>query len=237
MEDEPKAPDAEGAPDADPQPPDPTPEGQDTETLVKTVTDAVTHNMQSFMGRRDKALIDGITKNFDSIVEKKVGAYTHTEAPAASDFNWEKPMESVEAAFSKLRQKEQVQDQEFQENLINGMGSYMDNNPMFKDQEFGKQVLETAMRNFGTARRDVDPKVAGQMLVQDATMQVIHAQKEGTNALSGRPTPTAPSGSVTAPDDVTPKQEATMPKLSEHAKKLVDRYGYSAEDVQKILGK
>ena len=216
------------------------------EELVKTVADTVTHNLQSFMGRRDKALIDGITNNFDGIVEKKLSAYTHNLPNAGAnnmdniEFDYENPMAAVEQAaentFKRLRQQETTEAAQFQEDVLNGIGQYMDNNPMFKDQEFGKRVIEHAMRNIGNANRSVDGRTAGQMLVQDTTLNLIAEEKAGSNALSGRPAPTGSPGSVGPPPAGEPPREPQMPKLSEHAQKLVDHYGYSTEEVIKILG-
>jgi len=206
--------------------------------LVRTVTEAVTHNLQSFMGRRDKALADTITKNFDSIVEKKMKAYTHAEPKEPAEFDWQNPQQAIRQVFTELKQEETQQERHFKENLLNGVGGYMDNNPLFQDKELGQAVLQTVLENVkaGNLRTDIAPDIAGQMLVQDATMSVIAAQKKNSNALSGRPLPNAPNGSVNAPAGGGPKQEIRMPKLSAEAQKLVDRFGYSAEEVTKILG-
>jgi len=227
------APEGTGAPGGNESPSKPITFSQEqVDALVDTAVQKSSQDVKTWLGRRDKALIDQIAGTID---ERLSTFKPHTgDGIAPADFDFENPAASIDKIVTLREQKKQSEAQKFNDAALAGMGRYMDSDPMFKDQEFGKQVIEGAIQNIGRLRRDVPPDVAGQLLIKDTILSLSREKISGRNPLDKNTGPKPLFGSE-GPPGGGPKKSVTPPKLSAEAQKLAERFGYDTEALIKLF--
>lgn len=233
-----QAPDGGQDPNAQQTPPQLTPEDKE-----RQLEERMFQRMASWQGRRDKALLDSIGQAIDSRLRTSPPSQPAPSAPSAIDAAQllEKPdlviSQILEAqapkVFEKVMHQRTQADQHFTNEVIKGAAAIMDNDPLFSDQAFGNEVVSEIQKEFGNMRRDIDPNVAAQLMVNKAVANVYRKNKAPANGLSGNRPATVPLGGVKPPPAQTPK--APPVKLSPEAKLLAERFGYKDEDLAKVF--
>lgn len=205
---------------------------EQADALVYQAVDKATQEFRTWSGRRDKALIDQLSQTLE---ERLASVKTHTGDGALSPgFDFEHPEAAIEKIISQREMKRQTEAEKFNQAALAGMGRYMDSDPIFQNQNFGGKVLEMAITNIASLRRDLPPDVAGQMLIKDAALALGREGMKTQPALNRGAK--QPFGSETAP--AGGKKESTVytgQKLSPTAAKLAEKWGYSAEALNKLF--
>jgi hypothetical protein len=217
------------------QPQSPTPD-----EIIRQAEERAFQRTASWLGRRDKDLIDNIGNLIEQRLKTAVPAPQTTEK---TDIN--SLLENPDAwAESKLRtvvpqifdqelQRRTKAEQQYTTELIKNAGSIMDSDPLFNDKEFGKQVIEEVQKGFGSLDKRLPPDVNAQLVINNAITSVYRKQAlTKKNALAGNQ-PGKTVGTITPP--ATQKTTVKAPKLSDTAQSLAKRWGYSNEDLAKLF--
>jgi len=208
---------------------------EQADALVTAAVEKATQDFRTWSGRRDKALIDQLASTIDERMTSQK-AITGDGKALGPNFDFDNPMESIEKILSQRERQKQTEMQRFNDAALASMGKYMDTDVMFKDQEFGKKVIESAFQNLGRLRRDIPPDVAGPMLIKDTVLEL------GREKIAGGVPQSKSAGIKTLFGSVSPpaapqKQKAVYsgPKLSDQAAKLADKWGYDADSLNKLF--
>lgn len=195
----------------------------------------------SWQGRRDKALMESIGQMMSALKQSPQAQAPAQPMTVDATTLLEKPESVISQVFESqapkvfekfLSQRTQAE-QQFTNTVVRSAAAIMDADPLFADQAFGNEVVAEIQKNFGNMRRDINPEVAAQLLVNSAVTNVYRRTKSPSNGLSGNRPATVPLGGVKPPPSTPPK--APPVKLSPEAQKLAERFGYKSEDLAKVF--
>jgi len=232
---------AQPAQEAQPVAPQLTPEERERQLEERMV-----QRMSSWTGRRDKALLDSMGQLIDSRLRSvqpapQMAPPASPASPVDAAALLEKPdfvigkilEEQAPRLFERVMQQRTVADQQYTNDVVKGAAAIMDSDPLFTDVSFGNEVVSEIQKEFGNMRRDIDPSIAAQLIVNKAVTNVYRKNKAPVNGLSGNRPAGVPLGGVKPPPAQTPK--APPVKLSPEAKLLAERFGYKDEDLAKVF--
>lgn len=201
------------------------------EPTIQELLDArdakIQSSMQSWLGRRDKDLIDAIERKFESKLES-------VKPKQKEEFNFEDPLPQIETHVRNILTQEQRKEYEYTQSVVNAAGRLMETDDLFEDAELGNEVVEVIKSDIGRIKKNVPPDIAAELLVSNALKKVYKARKgQKKTAFDGKKPTGEKLGSVT-PSTSTDKKEK-MPKMSDLAGRMVKTWNYSPDDVKRIL--
>ena len=225
-------------PEPEPEPAGPPPTSED---IIKQAEERAFQRTASWIGRRDKDLIDNIvarlrppppppapppprdpSASMDALVENPDG--------------WveEKIRASLPHIIDQDNQRRQQAEQIYTAEIIRHAGGMMEADPQFEDKEFGKEVIAEVKAGYATLDKRIPPQFGAEMLLNRAIVNVHRKRTlEKKNPLAGN-TPGKVVSGVKPPPAANPKVK--VPPLSEGAQKLAKRWGYKEEDLAKVFG-
>ena len=178
------------------------------------------HNLKSWIGRRDTDLFEKI---------KTVQA-----PPADPSESRDKLLENPEGFFNEMLNRKEQQTSAYMSSVVTGAGSLMEVDPLFKDRDFGNEVVKEITKIAQNVDKSLPTKIASERLVSEATLAVIRRQKATpTNPLAENK-PTGGLGSVSPPSGAS-KKAVKAPKISGMAKKYADKWGYTPEKLAELF--
>jgi hypothetical protein len=204
--------------------------------LVERAAQLSNARIQSWMGRRDKDLmnqlggvIEGLRSEIAQLKGQK-GGVDPGHDPAAFDQFVENPSRWLDMEISRRQNANASRHQ----SIIGHAANIMESDSLFEDQELGREVIGEMVGVINTIPQNTAPDVAAKLLVSEALKGVV--RKRGTNkgnAYAGKTAAKVPMGGVTpaAPKPSKPKLPPLSPKVKEYGKK----WGYSDEDLAKLF--
>jgi len=224
-----------------PQEPEPTPQITPDE-IIRQAEERAFQRTASWMGRRDKDLIDNISTIIDARLRSAIPPQAPPPAissdPAAILENpdaWAeaKIRSAIPAVLDQEIQRRTQMDQTYTADVIRHAGRMMEADPMFDDKNFGTEVVAEAQKQFASLDKRIPPELGAELLIHKAIASVNRKKMlEKKNPLAGNQPGRAP-GNITPPVATPPKVKP--PKLSETASQLAKRWGYNAEALAKLF--
>jgi hypothetical protein len=228
----------EPSPEATPEPepeaaaaPQPTPD-----EIIRQAEERAFQRTASWMGRRDKDLME----NIGNLIDSRMRTMAPPAPPPPSD-----PQALLENPDAYLGQlvprildqeisRRTQQEQRYMTDLVSNAGKLMQDDPLFNDEEFGKQVAEETSRQFASIDKRMPANVAAELLINRATAAVIRKQRgEKVNPLAGN-TPGRAPASITPP--VAAAHKVKLPPLSDLTKEFQKKWGYTDDAMAKLYG-
>lgn len=213
-----------------------------SDEITAAASEKAFQRMSSWQGRRDVDLANKITGIID---DRFANLSQQQQAEPAADFDiltnpdqWteNKIKQAVPQILKQEIQKQTQQDQRYTSELIQQAGSIMDNDELFKDKEFGNQVVAEIQTQFSSLNKNLSPGDGAQLLVSRSINNVIRKQKAAkinpladNNGGQGN----KPPGSLTPPN--IKKQTFKPVQLSALAQKMAESSGFSQEEVAGIF--
>jgi len=194
--------------------------------VVEYASEKARQKMQSWMGRRDSELINKVSELINERITK-----TQTE-PGTTDAEklFDNPSKWFDMELSKRTQKAQNYTQSF----VTSAGQIMDSDPLFKDKEFGGEVIKEIQKEIHKLDGKLSPQVAAKMLVSDGIANVYRRRSmTKTNPLKGN-APANEIGTITSSSSASNKKPV-MPKISKRAEEYAKKWGYKEEDLIKLF--
>lgn len=233
-------------PTPEPQPePEPQPAPSLTpEQIAEQAAEKAFQRIASWQGRRDKELFDNLGNIIDTkfrtiqpqspapLPNTPTDPVTLLENPDA----WAdaKLRAAVPRIFNEVIQQKTEQEQRYASDLIRHTGTIMDTDPLFSDKAFGEEVIKEIQGTIGGIDKSIHPSIAAKLLVNSAVTNVYRKKAlSKVNPLAGNKPVAGPNGTVKPPAPAAAKPKPV--KLSDEAKKLKERWGYSDEDLAKIF--
>lgn len=219
--------------------PEPEPISLTPEQIIEQASERAFQRMASWQGRRDKELFD----NFGNLLDTRLRDITPTPSPPLSNSTSPTVFEDSDAwaravvprILNEEVSKRTHAEQTFNTELIRRSAGIMDADPLFTDKVLGNEVVEEIQKNFGLIDRQLSPAIAAQLLVNSAITNVIRKRTMAKiNPLAGNKPITGPMGTI-VPSRSTPLKAKPI-KLTDEAKKLKEKFGYSEEDIQRVFG-
>lgn len=212
------------APDGEEQPP--TPE--------MSVEDKILHKLQSWQGRRDAEMREDLERRERAILERLGSGFNQ---PQALQQPQPDPTEDADAWFEyKLGQKVQAE-QSYNTTLYQSGMQMIEQDPLIKTEPALKNdIVQEIQSGRVQINRSLDPQTAAAVAISMAKSNVLtRRMTQPQNPLGGNtPNPT-PKGGIAPP---APKQKAgpKLGKVSPLAKRYAKQWGYSDEEMAKVLG-
>jgi len=205
--------------------------------IIRQAEERAFQRTASWMGRRDKDLMDHIGNLIDSRIRTVAPLPASTDPTSILDdpdrWTESKIRAAVPQILNEEIQKRMQADQGYTAGVIQHAARIMDSDPLFEDKTFGAEVVAEAQKQFGTLQKNIPPDVAAELLINKALASVNRRKMlEKKNPLAGNQ-PGKVVGGITAPP--APAAKPKVPKLSESAQALAKRWGYSAEDLAKVF--
>jgi hypothetical protein len=233
-------PDAQVSAPAEEQPPQLT-----ADEIIRQAEERSFQRTASWIGRRDKDLLDNIGNLINSRIPKQ--QYQPPPQPkvdpaALLDNPGEalRQMGFVSAADVPRLVHETIgqataAEQRYNADLIQNAAALMDSDPMFADKNLGNAVVNEIQQSFATIDRRLPPQVAAQLLVNGAVTNIARkATMAKSNPLAGNKPVSGPMGTVKPP--VAPAAKAKPIKLSAETAALAKRWNYSQDDLARVFG-
>jgi hypothetical protein len=212
------------------------------EDIIKQAEERAFQRTASWMGRRDRDLIDNISNIIDARVRSITPQYTppvpQTTDPATLLENPDAWAESkLRAAVPQMLDQEIARrtqaEQSYTSSIIKTAGQIMDSDPLFEDRDFGAEVVAEVQKQFGSIDKRLPPEIGAQMLINNSIASVYRRKTMAkTNPLAGN-TPGRAPAMQTPPVASAPKVKA--PKMSATAAQMAKRWGYKDEDLAKLF--
>lgn len=180
---------------------------------------------RSWLGRRDKELMDAISQKIENLGSKP---------EKTPEFDFDDPL-FVDKRVDQILSQRQQDAVRFQQNVISEAGLIMETDELFQDTEFGNKVVEEVGKNMSKINSKLPAKEAAELLLGTAVKEVLKKQKsQKKTALDGNQPKKIPGTLSATAKSKTPVFDRG--KLSPEARKLADSFGYSDEDLGKVFG-
>ena len=187
-------------------------------------------SFRSWLGRRDKETLNHI----GNVINERLA--TKESPDEISSRLLENPRDVIRAEM-KAYESERTQKQTTHLNTaMDTVGMLMESEPMFTDKDLGNEVVAEIGNMVKTGKIDsnVAPDAAGKIALSEAIVAVFR-KRSGikTNPLSGHsPGNIGPGLKPSVKPTIKPK----VPKLDDETAKFAKRWGYSDEDLVRVLG-
>jgi hypothetical protein len=201
---------------------------------LKAALDGQTASTQSWLGRRDKETLGHIGTMMDERLKQQQEQASPDEL---SSKLLENPREFIREETRRFQTEEYNQNTKHVNTTMETVGGLMESDPLYTDKDLGNEVVAEIKElvNSGKINTKVAPAEAGKLILGDALSNVVRKRQGAkTNPLSAN-TP-GNTGSSLTPAASTPKKKANTPKLDEYTQRMVDKWGYNEEDIQRIFG-
>jgi hypothetical protein len=215
-----------------------TPPPLTPDEIIQRAEERAFQRTASWMGRRDRELIDNVT----NMIDQKMRSMIPPQPAPASD-----PTQLLENPDLWAEQKiPQIIDryvatrtqaeQSYMANVIKNAGGMMDSDPLFADKDFGAEVIAEVQKQIGHIDKRQSPDIAARLLVNDA-IAAVYRQKTSvkTHPLGGNVPGKAPAGQT--PPVGNKGSSPKMPKLSDVSMRMVKQWNYDPETVAKLMEK
>jgi len=187
---------------------------------------------QSWMGRRDKALLD----NVGNIINQRLSERPQETPDEASTRLLENPREMIRSEMENWQSEKTAAQTSHLNDAMESVGEMMESDTLYTDKVLGNEVVEEikSMVQTGKVESGIPGKQAGKLMLADALTNVMRKRAGAkTNPLE-KNKPGGGGENLSAPAKVIPNVKA--PKLDEEAQKLADTFNYSPEDLARVFG-
>lgn len=219
---------------------------QEEEPKGLTADDIIERSFQktaTWIGRRDADLLDKIGRMVESRMQGVAatnpngGQGDGSPGPSGPDI-FEDPGAWFEQSMTRWEQQQASQYRQFNDTTIRHAAKIMEMEPLCKDPEFGKKVVQEIYDIFGQVNRKLPPEAAADSLVKTAITNVVRSKLPGqpTNALSKNSPTNVPLGTLSGDSAKTKTPPAQKVEISDLAQQYAAKWGYSNEDLQKVFG-
>ena len=215
-------------PSGDPTPP--APASIDPDQLVNQTV----QKLQSWVGRRDKQINDTIAEIKELIQSRNTPA---TPAPVDATTFLDNPDQYIEQIFERKTKAQTQQQVKYNSDFVNSVNSTISSDPLAAtDEKFAGEVIAELTANPSLVDRSLPAGVAAKLAIATAKANVLSKRvSTPVNPLNKNKPTNVPTGGV-QPSGAPPKPPAKDIKLDEYSANFVKRYGYSTDDVQRVLG-
>jgi hypothetical protein len=189
-----------------------------------------TNEIKSWIGRRDKDLLNQIGGIIEDRISKKV------ETPEdLSNKLLEDPVNTIKQIMSETQTAEQTKSQRHGSETLEYIGNMMDSDPLYEDKDLGGELIEEVKKQFQSGKVDtrLSPEAAAKVLQAEALSNVMRGRKKENALVKNKPGSGA--GTLT-PGIPSTKKGPKVPDLTEETKKWADKWGYSQEDLARVYG-
>jgi hypothetical protein len=197
----------------------------------------------SWMGRRDKDLIDNISNIIDArirnIVPPQAPPQPMTSDPAALLENPDAYLEArfktavpriIDQEITRRTQREQA----YFTNTVKNTARLLDSDPLFDDKALGAEVVAEIQARLPHVDKRLPEDVQAKLLVSDSLAAVYRKQRMAkVNPLANNTPGKAPA--TQGPPAAT-KPSVKVPKLDAYTMKWAKEWGYKDEDIAKLYG-
>ena len=187
-------------------------------------------SFRSWLGRRDKETLNHI----GNVINERLA--TKETPDEISSRLLENPRDVIRAEMQAFESERTQKQTTHLNTAMDTVGMLMEAEPMFVDKELGNEVVSYLGNMVKTGKIDssLSPEAAGKVALSDAIVAVFR-ERAGIkkNPLSGNsPTNIGPGLKPSA----KPTVKAKVPKLDEETAKFAKKWGYSDEDLVRVLG-
>ena len=201
-----------------------------TAEQMREALDKQDSSFRSWLGRRDKETLNHI----GNVINERLA---EQETPdEVSTRLLENPREVIRSEF-KAYQNEMTQKQTKHLNsTMDTVGQLMESDPLYTDKDLGDEVVAEIgqMVKSGKIDPELPPEAAGKIALADAVVSVFRKRAgEKVNPLS-KNTPGNTSSGLKPPAKQTPNVK--VPKLDDVTAEFAKKWGYSDEDLARVLG-
>ena len=227
-------------PGAEPQEPQesqlPEAEAQKSPGLTpEQIVDKAFQKTASWLGRRDQDLLQNIGSMIDSRMQT-VQAPASEPEPDSGEQIIENPDAWFQQKYNTIRGQEAEYQQQYESALIQHAAKIMDTDPLFRDVEFGKEVVSEVKRNYGRVNRNLPVPDAANLMVKEAIASVQRKKStQKTNPMQNKQPAGTGLGSVNPPKSSSAKGGKGV-DLSPRAKEMAEKWGYKEDDLKRVFG-
>lgn len=208
--------------------------------IIRQAEEKAFQRTASWMGRRDKDLLDNISNLIDTRLRAATPPpQTHISSDPATILDdpdmWAetKIRQAVPGILNDEIQRLTQKDQQYTADIIREAGRIMDVDPLFEDKNFGEEVVKEVQKQFTSLNKSLPANVGAELLINRAIATVSRNQAlTKKNPLAGNQPGNVP-GNQRPP--VAAHTAVKSPKLSDTAAQLAKRWGYSPEELAKIF--
>ena len=209
-----------------------------SEQIMQQAEERAFQRMASWSGRRDKELLDTI----GGLIDSKFTQTRQVTEPSEPSSILDDPDGWAERKIRQLAPRVMYEEaarattaeRNYNSSLIQHAGRMMDNDEMFKDREYGNQVIQEIQSQFSSINKNLPPDVNAELLINKAVTSLARKGRAMKgNALAGNTGVKAGVGGVGAPS-VT-RKSVNVPKLSPEAQRLAQRWNYKPEDLERVF--
>lgn len=212
------------------EPVEPEPSEPPAQLSPEEIEERAFQRMTSWLGRRDKALLD----NMGELIDQRVRKITPEPVSSSPDTVFDNPDQWFQSKYQHMKETETQEQINYNNTMFKTAGNLMDTDPLFADQELGKEVIEEVKKIAPTIDRRTPADVAGNLLVKDALVNVYKKRASAKVNPLGKNTPTkTPLGTITPPAPTPPKGKPL--KLSPLATEMAKKWGYKEDDLKKVF--
>jgi len=188
------------------------------------------------MGRRDKGFTDSINEIKELISARNTPAATPAPVDAAAFLD--NPDQYIEQIFERKTKAQFQQQVKYNSDFVNSVNTVISSDPMAATNEkFAGEVIAELTANPSLVDRSLPANVAAKLAIAQAKANVLSKRvTTPVNPLNQNKPTTVPTNGV-QPSGAPPKTPAKDIRLDEYSEKFVKRYGYSTDDIQRVLGR
>ena len=187
-------------------------------------------SFRSWLGRRDKETLNHI----GNVINERLA--TKETPDEISSRLLENPRDVIRAEMQAFESERTQKQTTHLNTAMDTVGMLMEAEPMFVDKELGNEVVSYLGNMVKTGKIDssLSPEAAGKVALSDAIVAVFR-ERAGIkkNPLSGNSPANIGPG---LKPSVKPTVKAKVPKLDEETAKFAKKWGYSDEDLVRVLG-
>lgn len=189
-----------------------------------SLEEKILHKMQSWVGRRDQQLMESLK----GMVQQPAAAV----AKAAPD-----PAENANEWFDYMYQQRVSQVQRYNDTLYKTGTTMIDSDPVVQaDAGIKDEIVQEIQSGRVQINRNLDPETAAAVAVSMAKANVLtRRMTQPKNPLAGNKPTGTPKGGI-APPAAAPAPKVKLGKVSGLARSAAKRWGYSDEEMAKVLG-
>lgn len=200
------------------------------EQVAETVS-RETNQLKTWLGRRDKDLLNQVGNIIDERLSKKMETPEELSSKLLED-----PVNTIREIMTETQNQQTTKTQQHSTDTLTHLGTMMDSDPLYQDKDLGNELVDEVKKQFQTGKVDesLSPQAAAKVVHAEALANVLRARKKANPLKANQP---GSSTGTIMPGTSSVKTTPKMPDLSEDTKKWAKKWGYSDKDLIRIYGK
>lgn len=198
------------------------------EQLTEAVTQKVQQGLQVWLGRRDREMLDNIRQNWRPPAAA-------TPPPDTGDDLATKLLENPQAVIADVVRQMGSTEVKYDQDVARTSAQVMAQNPHFaEDNTLAPEVIEEIKRIYPGQPRNIDPRIAAQLVVSTATANVMTRRATTkANPLAANKPAIGPIGGIQSSPPAKPGPKPIQ--LDDKMHRLIKGFGFSEDVAQELL--